>query len=84
MEKLRQNLDDVNRQLQTFGKTLQRIQKKSMSTDIEKLQKQYKTSQLHVRVLQRMLKASNRSRDELKQKITKLFEEVVDIREILF
>ena len=84
MEKLRQNLDDVNRQLQTFGKTLQRIQKKSMSTDIEKLQKQYKTSQLHVRVLQRMLKASNHSRDELKQKMTRLFEEVGGIREILF
>jgi len=84
MEKLRQNLDDVNRQLQTFGKTLQRIQKKSMATDIEKLQKQYETSQLHVRVLQRMLEASNHSRNELKQRFKKLFEEVGGIREILF
>lgn len=84
MEKLRQNLDDVNRQLQTFGKTLQRIQKKSMATDIEKLKKQYETSQLHVRVLQRMLEASNHSRNELKQKFQKLFEEVGGIREILF
>ena len=84
MDRLRQNLDEVNRELQEFGNTLQRIQTMPKNTEIEKLRRNYAASQLHVRILQRMLKACNHSRNELKQKFQKLFEEVGGIREILF
>lgn len=84
MDRLRQNLDEVHRELQEFGNTLQRIQTMPKYTEIEKLRRNYAASQLHVRVLQRMLKASNHSRDELKQKFTRLLEEVRGIQELLF
>tara|TARA_B110000858_G_C17526682_1_gene347298 strand:+ start:340 stop:594 length:255 start_codon:yes stop_codon:yes gene_type:complete len=84
MDRLRQNLDEVHRELQEFENTLQRIQTMPKNTEIEKLQKNYAASQLHVRILQRMLKACNHSRDEIKQKFTRLLEEVRGIQELLF
>ena len=84
LEELNRELKEVNRELKEFETSFKLIQKMPVSTEIERLFKNYKAEQLHVRILKRLLSACNRSREDIKKKFAKLLKEIQEIHEIIF